>query len=151
MAGPEGPAGPHVQRDGLSNPENFLEHRRALMRLSVQAPALVGIIDTIHLVEVARAIEVLESSPALSRADREGVRGWFAEYLRWMTTHSHGLEEREMKNNHGTCWVLQVAAFAHLTGNRDLLSFSRERFKTVLLPGQVAPDGTRRAGRGRPT
>jgi hypothetical protein len=50
VAGPEGPAGPHVQRDGLSNPENFLEHRRALMRLSVQAPALVGIIDTIHLV-----------------------------------------------------------------------------------------------------
>lgn len=38
----------------------------------------VGIIDTIHL-EVARAIE---GSPALSRADREGVRGWFAEYLR---------------------------------------------------------------------
>ncbi len=188
---PKDPAGPYVQRDGMSNPDNFVEHRRALMRLSVQVPALagafkltgderyakqagrhlrawfaeeatrmnpsltyaqaihgrvtgrgVGIIDTIHLVEVARAIEVLEGSPALSRADREGVRGWFAEYLRWMTTHPHGLEEREMKNNHGTCWVLQVAAFAHLTGNRDLLAFCRERFKTVLLPGQIAPDGS---------
>ena len=33
----------------------------------------IGIIDTIHLVEVARAIEVLEPAPGLSRAERDGV------------------------------------------------------------------------------
>src|ERR1051326_4351536 len=101
---PANPNGPYIQRDGMTNPENFVEHRRALIRLSVQVPALVaawkltkdkryatkavdhlrawfidertrmnpnlqyaqaihgittgrgiGIIDTIHLVEVARA------------------------------------------------------------------------------------------------
>src|SRR6185369_5233161 len=30
------PEGPYIQRDGISNPDNFVEHRRALMRMSVQ-------------------------------------------------------------------------------------------------------------------
>jgi hypothetical protein len=38
---PENPDGPYIQRDGMTNPANFVDHRRALMRLSVQAPALV--------------------------------------------------------------------------------------------------------------
>lgn len=188
---PQNPSGPYVQRDGMTNPDNFVGHRRALMRLSVQAAALaaawkltkearyarhavlhlrawfldpatlmsphleyaqaiqgrtkgrgIGIIDTIHLVEVARAVEVLEQSGALKPAELTGVRKWFADYLRWMTTSRNGVEEREAKNNHGTCWVMQVAAFAHLTKNSDLLDYCRARFKTVLLPNQMAADGS---------
>src|SRR5437764_14605078 len=40
---PKNPGGPYVQRDGESNPDNFVEHRRALLRLSVQVPALAEI------------------------------------------------------------------------------------------------------------
>ncbi|MET0648264.1 MAG: alginate lyase family protein [Pyrinomonadaceae bacterium] len=188
---PQNPGGPYVQRDGMTNPDNFVGHRRALMRLSVQAPALVaawkltndaryarhaaghlrawfldpltqmsphleyaqaihgrtkgrgiGIIDTIHLVEVARAVEVLEGSRALTAAETAGVKKWFADYLQWMTTSKNGVEEREAKNNHGTCWVMQAAAFARLTGNAELLDYCRGRFKTVLVPGQMAADGS---------
>src|SRR4051794_1705209 len=32
---PQNPDGPYVQRDGMSNPDNFNDHRRSLMRLSV--------------------------------------------------------------------------------------------------------------------
>src|SRR5689334_16775378 len=39
---PKDPNAPYIQRDGMSNPNNFVEHRRALMRLSVQVPALVA-------------------------------------------------------------------------------------------------------------
>src|ERR1043166_4695287 len=39
---PEHPDGPYIQKDGLSNPANFDDHRRALMRLSVEMPALVA-------------------------------------------------------------------------------------------------------------
>src|SRR5215471_11106941 len=39
---PQNPGGPYIQRDGMSNPDNFNDHRRALMRLSVQVPALVA-------------------------------------------------------------------------------------------------------------
>jgi len=187
---PQNPNGPYIQRDGMSNPKNFVDHRRYLMRLSVQVPALVaawkltkdsryanhavkhlrawfvdertrmnpnlqyaqaihgrftgrgiGIIDTIHLVEVARAIEILKDSSALTATDRAAIWKWFGEYIQWLTTSKNGLEEREAKNNHGTCWVMQVAAFARLIGNQELLSFCRDRFKTVLVPNQIAADG----------
>jgi hypothetical protein len=85
---------------------------------------------------------VLEGSGVLSRAELEGVKKWFADYLDWIRTSKNGIEEREAKNNHGTCWVMQVAAFAHLTGNRELLDYCRERFKTVLVPNQMAADGS---------
>src|SRR6184192_1873345 len=39
---PKDPNGPYIQRDGMSNPDNFVEHRSALMRLSVQVPALAA-------------------------------------------------------------------------------------------------------------
>jgi hypothetical protein len=187
---PQNPDGPYIQRDGMTNPNNFVDHRRYLMRLSVQVPALaadwkltkdpryakhavrhlkawfidentrmnpnlqyaqaihgrftgrgIGVIDTIHLVEVARAIEVLKDSPALSMTDLGGVIQWFSEYVQWMTTSKNGTDERDAKNNHGTCWVMQVAAFARLVGNEELLDYCRNRFKTVLIPNQIASDG----------
>jgi hypothetical protein len=91
---------------------------------------------------VARAIEVLKDSSALSMTELGGLIQWFTEYLAWMTTSKNGIEEREAKNNHGTCWVMQVAAFAQLTGDRKLLDFCRERFKSVIVPNQIAADGS---------
>ncbi len=52
------------------------------------------------------------------------------------------ISERDAKNNHGTCWVLQVAAFAHLTRDEKRLDECRRRFKEVLVPGQMAADGS---------
>ena len=46
------------------------------------------------------------------------------------------------KNNHGTCWVTQVAAFAELTGDAKLTAYCRDRFMTVLIPNQEAADGS---------
>ena len=188
---PKNPNGPYIQRDGMSNPDNFVEHRRALMRLSVQVPALVaawkltkdkryaakaaehlrawfidertrmnptlqyaqaihgittgrgtGIIDTIHLVEVARAIEVLKDSSALSMTELGTIIQWFKDYAAWMTTSKNGTDERDAKNNHTTCWVMQVAAFAHLVGDQKLLDYCRERFKTIIVPNQIALNGS---------
>ena len=188
---PKNPGGPYIQRDGMSNPDNFVEHRRALMRLSVQVPALVaawkltkdkryaaraaehlrawfvneqtrmnpnlqyaqaihgittgrgtGIIDTIHLVEVARAIDVLKDSSALSMTELGTIIQWFKDYLQWLTTSKNGTDERDAKNNHTTCWVMQVAAFAQLVGDQKLLDFCRERFKTVIVPNQIATNGS---------
>src|SRR5207253_314411 len=60
----------------------------------------------------------------------------------WMTTSANGIEEREAQNNHGTCWVMQVAQFARYTGNEQLMSDCAERFRSVLVPTQIAPDGS---------
>jgi len=188
---PKNPGGPYVRRDGMTNPDNFVEHRDALMRLSVEAPALTaawkvtgrkkyaehaarhlrawfvdgatrmnphleyaqaihgrskgrgtGIIDTIHLVEVARAAPLVVESGALRSEEFAAVRKWFADYLRWMTTSANGIEERDAKNNHGTCFATQVAAFARLTGQRDLIDDAARRFETIIVPLQVGPDGS---------
>jgi hypothetical protein len=185
------PDGPYVQRDGMTNPDNFVAHRQALMGLSVRMPALTaawllthekryankaaehlrawfidektrmnphlqyaqaihgrttgrgtGVIDTIHLVEVAQAIPFVAAAHALTPAELAVVKGWFVEYTTWMTTSKNGIEERDTKNNHATCWGMQVAAFAKLTGNNQLMADVRKRYKTVYIPDQEGPDGS---------
>lgn len=37
---------------------------------------------------------------------------------------------------------MQVASYARLTGNQEILNFCRERYKTVLLPNQMGEDGS---------
>ena len=32
---PANPRGPYIQRDGMTNPDNFVEHRRAMIRFSL--------------------------------------------------------------------------------------------------------------------
>ena len=92
----------------------------------------VGIIDTIHLIEVARSIEVLESQGVLSDVDLAGLKHWFEQYATWITTHPYGIDEGNKVNNHGTWWAAQLAAFASLVEREDLLELSRERFKELL-------------------
>ena len=101
-----------------------------------------GIIDTIHLIEVARAVEVLAGSKSFKEDEEAAIKRWFAEYLQWITTHQYGIDERESKNNHGTWWVAQVAAFAHLVNDTANLTFCRSRFKEILLPKQMAAGGS---------
>ena len=188
---PTNPEGPYIQRDGMTNPDNFVAHRQALVRLSLHVPTLaaawlltrerryavhvdrhlrawfteaktrmnphllyaqaikgrvtgrgIGIIDTIHLVEVVRAIRVLDRASALPSNTVSGVRSWFDRYATWITTHEYGIAERDARNNHGTCWVMQVAEFARFTKRQDLLEACRERFRTALVPNQIAPDGS---------
>jgi Alginate lyase len=102
----------------------------------------VGIIDTIHLIEVAAAIEVMSARGAIAPADALPIKAWFREYLTWLTTSDYGIDERERGNNHGTCWVMQVAAFARLLGDEPQLAFCRARYKTWLLPNQMFTDGS---------
>ena len=188
---PENPDGPYIQRDGMSNPGNFSEHRKAMVRLSQitgllasaykitgdekyaeQAflhlkawfadtatrmnPSLLyaqaikgrftgrgtGIIDTIHLMEAARAILVLEKAKCFDKQILEAIKLWFSEYLQWLMTHQYSIDEMNAKNNHATCWVMQVASFARVTGDEKILEFCRQRYRNILLPDQMAPDGS---------
>lgn len=188
---PENPEGPYIRKDGQTNPENFIAHRLAMIRLSqivgIQTSAYlltgdekfakatqkhleawfvnpetrmnpsllyvqaiqgrftgrgIGIIDAIHLIEVARSIEILEKNKAIPEKPIAEIKNWFGELVTWLTTHQYGIDEMNAKNNHGICWVMQVGAFAHLTQNKEVLELCRNRFKNVLLPGQMANDGS---------
>lgn len=188
---PANPDGPYIRRDGVSNPENFVQHRRAMVRLSdiigtltsaylitgesrfaahagdhlaawfidpanKMNPSLnygqaikgkvegrsIGVIDTIHLAEVARGAQILGELDALPRAQFDQIKSWFSEYLDWLTTHPFGQKERIHPNNHGVCWSMQAAAFALLTDRTDVLEWIRKQFKTVYLEEMMAANGS---------
>lgn len=185
---PKDPNGPYIQRDGMTNPDNFVAHRQLMLRFVRAFGALaaaykltgdekyaqaavrqidawfvdpatrmnpnlqyaqaihgittgrsIGVIDTVHFAEVALGIEALRGSRALSPREDAAVTEWFRQYLHWLTTSRNGIEESHAANNHGTCWVLQAAAYADLTGNEAVLQECRQRFEHDLLPHQMAP------------
>lgn len=186
---PQNPDGPYIQRDGMTNPDNFVAHRLAMIRFSRIVGALataykvtgdekyvkqavlhlkawfvnketmmnpnllyaqaikgrftgrgIGIIDTLHLIDVAQGIIVMQSK--IDNTSLVALKEWFTSYLSWLMSHPYGEAEMNAKNNHGTCFTLQVASFSKLTGNEKLQKFSRDRYKTVLLPTQMAEDGS---------
>ena len=188
---PANPDGPYIQKDGLTNPQNFVAHRLAMIRFSQIIGALasaykitgdekyvkqavvhinawfndpktkmnpnllyaqaikgvatgrgIGIIDTIQLMEVVQGIMAMQNAKSMSKLTVEGAKTWFSEYLTWLTTHPYGKDEMNAKNNHGTCWVMQVACFSKFTGNKELMLFCSDRYKNVLLPQQMANDGS---------
>jgi hypothetical protein len=112
----------------------------------------IGVIDTIQLMEVAQALLIMENAAGMDHAALAGIKDWFSQYLQWLTTHKYGKDEMNAENNHGTCWVMQVASFAKLTRNRELMQFCTDRYKNVLLPNQMAADGglTRELKRTKP-
>ena len=75
----------------------------------------IGIIDTIHLIEVAQGLLVMQESSVVDKELLLAIKDWFSKYLVWLTSHQYGKDEMNAKNNHGTCWVMQVAAFAKFT------------------------------------
>jgi hypothetical protein len=101
-----------------------------------------GIIDTLHLVEVVRAARVLNAAGAINDIDIDPIRTWFADYVNWMATSKNGIDEEQAKNNHGTCWVLQVAEFSQFARRADLTTLCRDRFKTIIVPDQIAKNGS---------
>jgi len=102
----------------------------------------IGIIDTLHLVEVAQAALVLERTGAIADDILRGTHAWFAEYLQWITTSDRGRQERDEVNNHGSCWLLQTATFARYTGDNKASSDCRERLANKLFPQQIGNDGS---------
>jgi hypothetical protein len=188
---PNGADSPYIQKDGMTNPGNFVAHRHAMIRLSKIIGALasaykltgdeiyvqhalkhckawfvdtatlmnphllyaqaikgrftgrgIGIIDTIHLIEVVQGLMVMLDAKTMDPKAVAGMRNWFSLYLEWLTTHKYGKDEMNAENNHGTCWVMQVAVFAKFAGNTKLVDFCKDRYKNVLLPNQMATDGS---------
>lgn len=181
---------PYIQRDGLTNPDNFLSHRRAVVRFSrlmgdlasawlltgesryvrhamrharawfadtatrmnpslLYAQAIkgrvtgrsIGIIDMIQMMEVAQALHVMKDADGVDGDVMASAKQWFSDYIRWVTTHPYGIQEAQAKNNHGTCWVMQVAVFARFTDDKYWMDSCRRQFKQVLLPGQLDSAG----------
>lgn len=188
---PANPDGPYINRDGETNPNNFVAHRKAMIRFSQVIGALAsayqltgdekyvkqaivhlkawfvdpetlmnpslsfaqavkgsstgrswGIIDTIHFMEVAQGVLVMQKAKIFDQQALKSIKKWFADYVLWLDTSKNGVAEKLSKNNHSACWVMQVASFAKLCNDQPMLDSLRLRYKTVLLPLQMATNGS---------
>jgi hypothetical protein len=101
-----------------------------------------GIIDGLHLVEIPKAIEAMESSPAFPPDVLSGLREWFGALVKWMVSSNNGRKEGAAKNNHSVAFYLQIAVFAEFAGDEENFEECRHQFKTVFVPDQMAPDGS---------
>ena len=102
----------------------------------------IGIIDAIPFIEVTKSIQILEESPYLSRQDKQTIHDWFRTFMLWLNTHKYGLDEMNAKNNHGTWWHAQVAAYATFVGDKTILEKCRNHYTNILLPTQMGKDGS---------
>ena len=181
---------PYVQRDGQTNPNNFIAHRQVVRQLSDAIAALgaaykntgddkyvskaagllkvffldaqtrmnpslqyaqaipgvstgrgTGIIDTLHIIEIPKAVEAMEKSPAFPPEVLAGLKKWFADYVAWMRTSKNGNDEANSSNNHAVAFWLQTAVFAQFTGDETNLAECRRRFTEVFVPKQMTNDG----------
>ncbi len=188
---PENPTGPYIQKDGQTNPGNFINHRHAMVRLSeivatltsawlltgdqiyadkalehlnawfvdtttmmnphlLYAQAIfgkvtgrgIGLIDAYHFVEVARSAKLLSDKGGITPEQAAQIKEWFSQFLTWMTTHEYGIAEMNWHNNHGTCWAATAASMAVFTDNEKVIQLCINRFKNILLPNQMAEDGS---------
>lgn len=101
-----------------------------------------GIIDGVHLAEVAQAVNVLAQTGYLKGNDLASLKSWFRQLMTWLTTHPYGHEERDYGNNHAVCWTVQVASYALLLKDRTQLDSCAKFYKMRLLPEQMADDGS---------
>lgn len=101
----------------------------------------IGIIDTIHLVEVARSVKLLCNASIIAPKEQTAIKAWFRDYLTWLNSHPYGKTEKQHPNNHGVCWSLQAAAFADLLGDNEQLAWIRNQFKTVYLAQMMDQNG----------
>jgi alginate lyase len=185
------PSGAYIRRDGMTNPDNFTAHRKALIRFSeivgnltsaylitkdsmysiaalkhckawfitdstkmnpnlLYAQAIqgrytgrgIGIIDAIHFMEVVQSLNVLERHKKINENELKQIKAWFEDFLKWLTTHPYGQKEMVHPNNHGTCWNMQAGLYAVFTKNDRIIDFCRENYKNIVLPNQMASNGS---------
>jgi Alginate lyase len=100
-----------------------------------------GMVDGIALAEIARSIQFLVDTAALSPPDFITLKKWFADFLEWLNTARIPVIARDTKDHTASAWLLLTAASARLLGDDAILNASRHRFKTPTLRNQIDANG----------
>ena len=138
----------------------------AQLKPGSKEPNFEGILETVHLAEVAQAVSFLTRTEALPEEELTAIYAWFAAYLEWLGSARVALLARDQRSHHGASWLLQAAAYARLApppnaGVRKVpqptsslapltpppneligLIPLRHQFRTVTLRAQLVADGS---------
>jgi hypothetical protein len=99
-----------------------------------------GIIDTRWFIETVDAVGLIEGSGAWTADDTRRLREWFRSYLTWLRTSPNGAHEQRARNNHGSWFAAQTAAYALFVGDtalaREIVAEAKAR-----IGWQITPEG----------
>lgn len=81
----------------------------------------IGIIDAIHLIEVAKSIQVLNDLGCLKEEDFSALQTWFATFVDWLSPHPYGIDElaRTKPYNYSLFNLERYSILAHVASTPD--------------------------------
>ena len=101
-----------------------------------------GVIEGAIFPVLLESIELIRGSKFWTDEDHRGLQEWFRKFLYWLLESQHGKDEASPKNNHGSWYCTQVAAYAIFSNELDIA----RRILTKNVPERVAmqikPDGS---------
>ena len=99
-----------------------------------------GVIETKDFYFFLDAIRLLEQSGQWKQSDQDRLREWLSEFRQWLENSPQGQQEVREKNNHGTCFDLQLAAICAYLDDVRSLSHIFQRSQLRIMQ-QIAPTG----------
>ena len=127
-----------IEPDGRMNPHlRYAQVRRGHDSDEGQSFGVIEMKDMYYFLD---AVRLLNQAGVLHENDQREFSNWLQEYLDWLKTSAQGVKERQSRNNHGTCYDLQVASIAAYLGDVTLL-LSTFRDSQERMLEQFEPNG----------
>lgn len=102
-----------------------------------------GLIEAVHLAEVAQSVPFLSVSEVISAEDQVTLNRWFAGYLDWLNNSRMAGLARDARDHNGSSWLLQAAACARMNIKDDgPVTTLRHHFRSATIRAQITFDGT---------
>jgi hypothetical protein len=102
----------------------------------------IGIVDASRQPMLIDAVGMLQGSKAWTDEDQQALVDWFDQFLEWMQTSPHGLDEDNTKNNHATQYDAQVASYALFVGKPEIAGKVLQAVGPRRIDTQIEPDGS---------
>ena len=101
-----------------------------------------GVIDGRVFIRAIQGMEFLAQTGFWDAREDAAVRKWFQEYLRWLTTSEHAIDEKNSGNNHASWWTAQTAAVAAFVGDGAVRQMTWNWYRQQILGKQILSNGT---------
>lgn len=101
-----------------------------------------GIIEFGGIVEVLKALELLDDRNLLDNETKKGMESWLTEYAYWLQNSTLGKEEQTRENNHGTHYDIQLLNIFLYLNREDEVRNHLFTVTKARIFSQIEPDGS---------
>ena len=125
------------------NPRTRMDPNLTYSRMDSSTGRLLpfGVIYFAEFPRVVDALSLVKSSRFYDRGFNLGINRWFSQFVTWLTTSRLGREMAALKNNIGTAYDYQVAAYAAFVNRTSVATSILARARTSRIRAQIMSDG----------